>query len=156
MLLQNFKFCNNISTGRSDRTWTCGPLTPSQVRYQTSPHPDKINWQCTICQWLRNFEYTTLLSILIAHFLQLWYYDERECCRNSKAISPRRIAPPEIFKENFYTPHCNGHCLNFSNSMRKIFDFAVEMLAFLLAMDIIPLSNKDVNNKIEELLTWRL
>ena len=26
--------------GPSDRTWTCGLLTPSQARYQTSPHPD--------------------------------------------------------------------------------------------------------------------
>ena len=35
--------CENrpIFIGRDDRIRTCDPLTPSQVRYQAAPHPEK-------------------------------------------------------------------------------------------------------------------
>ena len=39
----------SMQVGPSDRTWTCGLLTPSQARYQTSPHPDKYHNPWTSC-----------------------------------------------------------------------------------------------------------
>ena len=52
---------NLFRRGRGDRIWTCGPLVPNQVRYQTAPRPD-------------NFYIITYYVVKVKRFFRFLYY----------------------------------------------------------------------------------
>lgn len=68
--IHKVKSLMNTRYGRRDRIWTCGHLTPSQVRYQTAPLPADNKW--------------TYFAYLIVYCIE----DIKSSIKNQKMIIP--------------------------------------------------------------------